>query len=499
MNSKFFLKGFNSMRSKLYLIFSVFYLLITGNSILGQSLPTHFIYTANTGNNATVGIDTSIKPNILGTPLETGDEIGVFADGVVVPDSFCVGAIVWECKNSAITVWGDNSLTTVLDGIKPGKHLWFRLWRKSTNMEFPAQCAFSEGNGTYSINGIYTLRSLAARMSHFSFTENTGNNATIGIQTSIHPLINGVAIAIGDEIGVFSPGGLCVGAAVWTGSNIPITIWGDDDQTTVVDGMVGGEQLKFRMWQKSKNTEYSAQVTYTQGTSVYAANGIYQLGSLNATSKVLVKVKVFLQGPYSSGAMTTTLNTSGYIPLTQPYNVAPWNYSGGEIVSAIPNSNVVDWILVELRTGTASSSKVETRAAFLLKDGSVVDIDGSSDVAFNVATAGSYYIVVRHRNHLAVMSAAAQSLPNAPAYDFTTAQTQAYGTNPMAALTGGVFGLPAADANINGGVGADDITTVRNAVGLAIYVVTDVNMNGGVGADDITATRNNIGFATQVP
>jgi len=60
---------------------------------------------------------------------------------------------------------------------------------------------------------------------HFLYTANTGNNATIGIQASINPMINGTAIAVGDEIGVFTPEGLCVGAETWTGSSIAITVW----------------------------------------------------------------------------------------------------------------------------------------------------------------------------------------------------------------------------------------------------------------------------------
>ena len=35
-------------------------------------------------------------------------------------------------------------------------------------------------------------------------------------------------------------------------------------------------------------------------------------------------------------------------------------------------------------------------------------------------------------------------------YNFTTAQTQAYGTNPMKALSGGGFGMIAGDASRDG-------------------------------------------------
>ena len=69
----------------------------------------------------------------------------------------------------------------------------------------------------------------------------------------------------------------------------------------------------------------------------------------------VANVKAWLQGPYSSGAMTTSLNTAGYIPMSHPYAVAPWNYGGTESVTGIP-AGVVDWVLVELRTGTASAT-----------------------------------------------------------------------------------------------------------------------------------------------
>ena len=53
-----------------------------------------------------------------------------------------------------------------------------------------------------------------------------------------------------------------------------------------------------------------------------------------------------------------------------------------ESVSSIP-SGVVDWVLLELRSGTASSTVISRKAAFVKNDGSVVDLDGVSLVSFN--------------------------------------------------------------------------------------------------------------------
>src|SRR3990172_8900881 len=68
---------------------------------------------------------------------------------------------------------------------------------------------------------------------HFTFTPNTGEEATVAVPTSANPNIGGSPLASGDEIGVFTPAGLCVGAVIWTGSNTVITVWGDNDQTPV--------------------------------------------------------------------------------------------------------------------------------------------------------------------------------------------------------------------------------------------------------------------------
>jgi len=219
--------------------------------------------------------------------------------------------------------------------------------------------------------------------------------------------------------------------------------------------------------------------------------------------------------------MNTTLRSSGLIPLSQPYGPAPWNYSGTEQVASIP-PGVVDWILIELRTGTAGSTKAATRAAFLLSNGAIVDLDGTSPVKFDGTSARNYYVVLRHRNHLAVMSASPLPLSATSAvYDFTTAQAKAFGSAPMVPLTGGAFGLYAGDVTGNGilkysGSGNDSGPIYARIGGGSVsatmsgYFSEDTNMNGIVkysGAqNDRAIIYANIGGAsvsatvtTQVP
>jgi hypothetical protein len=149
---------------------------------------------------------------------------------------------------------------------------------------------------------------------HFTFTSNTGNNATVGIPASVNPTINGTPLASGDEIGAFTPGGLCVGATVWPGATTYITVWGDNDLTPAVDGIAGGDQISYRVWDQSTNTEYtSVSVSYSQGSGNYSSNGIYVLSSLSAVG---LPEPPTLTSPSNgatgvSAAPTLTWNASG--------------------------------------------------------------------------------------------------------------------------------------------------------------------------------------------
>ncbi len=121
--------------------------------------------------------------------------------------------------------------------------------------------------------------------SHFISRINTGNNMTVLIQTAINPSINGAPLANGDEIGVFRPSGLCVGAARWNiDTNCAITVWGDNGQTNDTDGIRPGELLMFRVWSASQSLEASATVTYLKGGPGYEIDGIAIAASFSAIS-----------------------------------------------------------------------------------------------------------------------------------------------------------------------------------------------------------------------
>jgi hypothetical protein len=157
-------------------------------------------------------------------------------------------------------------------------------------------------------------------------------------------------------------------------------------------------------------------------------------------SSILASLKVLLQGPYNTGTlqMNKTLNTGGY--LAGHFGAIP-----------IP-VEAVDSITVELRNAATSPTTRKFRPAWLLTDGTIRAFNDTTKnyVEFDTL-AGNYYLVLYHRNHLAVMTSGSQVLNGAaPAiYDFTTAQTQAYGVNPMV-VVGSRFAMYCGDVTGNG-------------------------------------------------
>ena len=220
-----------------------------------------------------------------------------------------------------------------------------------------------------------------------------------------------------------------------------------------------------------------------------------------------LNLKAFLQGPFNGTDMNTNLNASGLLPLSQPFNVAPWNYFGSESVAAIPNADVVDWVLIELRDAAdasqaGSATRLGRQAAFLLKDGRIVGMDGTSYLSFNSPYTQNLYVVVWHKNHLGILSAnALTGINNSYSYNFSTANDKAYGTNAQADLGGGIFGMYGGDANGDGVINDDDGTqSWYLQVGNSGYLSSDGNLDtqsDNRDKNDVWLINYNV--STQVP
>ena len=266
------------------------------------------------------------------------------------------------------------------------------------------------------------------------------------------------------------------------------------------------------------NSSGIATVSFTTHTVVGTTTSVTATDaeSLSGTSSIVttkagsttLNIKVFLEGPYAgAGAMNTTLNSSSLIPLAHPYSGAPWNVAAAP-ASSIP-AGVVDWVLVELRDAATPAAALSgttlagwPRAYFLKSDGSIVDRDGTQPNIGSPTITGNLYVIVRHRNHLAIMSNTGATLNDGVySYDFTTALTQAYGSGiGYKQIETGVYGMVAGDINNDGNVFVTDYNIWAVDFGLThTYSNSDLTQDGNVFVTDYNEWAVNFGITTTNP
>lgn len=233
------------------------------------------------------------------------------------------------------------------------------------------------------------------------------------------------------------------------------------------------------------NTYYAAYYDVTN----QCFGGESVLVILNALCSGQVTAKVLLQGALNSttNTMTKALNTQNLIPLTDPYGL------GASTTTTVLTANeITDWVRVELRTGTSGATIQESIAALVSIDGSLYNPDGTTPLKFQ-ATSGNFYVAIRHRNHLGVMTASPITLSSiVPIVDFTSASTSTFGTNAQAIVgsaralwAGNATGIPlSGSANVRYSSG--DINAVTG------YLTTQTGSAGGVKSGVYTKEDTNL-------
>jgi hypothetical protein len=197
---------------------------------------------------------------------------------------------------------------------------------------------------------------------------------------------------------------------------------------------------------------------YTYTRTGITSVGAFAVGTRPVLSPLLVTPKIFLQGAYNTtlDRMSDALRTANLIPTTEPYSTAlggtllsasnaTRGSGGGETATAsvvgaaagvATDNTIVDWVLVQLHR-TSDNVVISQRAALLQRDGDVVDTDGVSPVNIAGNAAGSYFVSVKHRNHIGVRIASSIALAKTTNtnYDFSSALTQALAPTSSTAMT----------------------------------------------------------------
>lgn len=227
-------------------------------------------------------------------------------------------------------------------------------------------------------------------------------------------------------------------------------------------------------------------------------------------------VFVFLEGAYnpSTNNMSTTLRSprkllpgmsENQTADGHPFTVPPWSYSGPEGQGwgdADYGPNVVDWVLVSIRTDIQKSTEIFQTAGLVQKDGRV-DLVGPCRLS--ALPLSTYYIVVEHRNHMMVMSPQPIVYGGGGlSYDFRSSESYTGGVGAgQKEIEPGTYAMFVGDVDQLSDILGSDINASDNIIlqtengQFNAYLSSDFNLDGDVnGQDKIFWFMNNGIFGT---
>lgn len=486
---------------------------VTGEAFTRMlSLPDDFIASPN--NTISIPITASgYDANVAAMDIVVDFDAACLTFTGVTPGTITPQAVNTSVPGMAAFSWTDPSLTGVdIDGVL--LYLNFTYHFGDCDLDFRlSNChvddiglnmiptTYDNGNVVQNVGGPEaSLPTLAGQPGTMTFPITVRNFSTD---------VGAISLFIGfdDNVLTFTgttPGTIYGFYANYIPSTSQVGIQWADFNGVDIDGLDGEDTLLYLNFTYNTGVcdlTFDLGCEFADPTTAVIPVGFYNGG---ITLGFKVDIKVFLEGPFNGTDMNTGLNNNGYLPLSSPYG-------SGESLGAIPSADIVDWVSVELREtagGPASadgSTTVATVDGFLLKTGEIKSIADVSDMLFfPFSLTDDLYVVVRHRNHLAVMSAnpLSQSFVSGfevYSYDFTDAQSKAY-NNGQKALTGAAA-MVAGDENADGIV---DITDYfpgwYNQFGFNGYNSADFNMDGIVDITDyFPVWYNNFGQSSQVP
>jgi len=220
-------------------------------------------------------------------------------------------------------------------------------------------------------------------------------------------------------------------------------------------------------------------------------DGVSCLGGC-PSGNIELALKTFLEGPYveANGDMNDLLRSGSHLPLDEPYTSLGYDVPAvsttAGVLAVTGNDAIVDWIVVELRDAADPTAVLGAQAALLQRDGDIVGADGGN-LEFAGLSGSSFYVALKHRNHLGTRTDTDYPISGGINVDFTDPTITLFGSEPMK-IVGAARVMFSGDANGDGNINSVDKNVQWQPQNGNVYFYldsdADFNMDGEVNASD---------------
>lgn len=171
-------------------------------------------------------------------------------------------------KNNAGQIYFPSGGINNIGNMKPGQGYQAKM-SSNASLNYSTRMATPPAN----------MHSASLFPNHYNLQRvQNGSNASLIIA-------NNDVLNTGDEVGVFTEKGLLVGAAVYEGHTLAFPIWGDELNTSEIEGLEEGASFEVRVWNAKTQKEVPVALSFETGDQVYQTDGIIQ-ASLQKTTNI---------------------------------------------------------------------------------------------------------------------------------------------------------------------------------------------------------------------
>ncbi len=163
--------------------------------LAGNITPSFYSKPLKTGSNMTI----ALPLNVLEGMAMEGDEIAAFNE-----KGQLIGSSVYQGAHTALTIWGDDSSTELVENISANSAFSLKLWNAENQVEYLLEIELNTGDAIYSKDGISIVTNLrkSILMENWSSSifPNPANNE-LSIQI-FNPEGTNLSIAVYNQLGI---------------------------------------------------------------------------------------------------------------------------------------------------------------------------------------------------------------------------------------------------------------------------------------------------------